>query len=58
MEERRDAGWFKNTMLPHWIADAWIAADRFAPLRWVDAICPRCEGAGKLDVENVRAMIF
>lgn len=58
LEERRELGWHRNTMLPHWLADAWIAADRHAPLRWVDCDCPVCDGEGSYMVETVRAKIF
>lgn len=58
LEERRQDGWLPNTMLDHAIADAWIAADRDAPLRWVDSKCPSCEGTGSVFIEYVQAKIF
>ena len=59
LQERRDGGiWHLNTMLPHDVADSWIAADRYAPLRWVDTACPRCDGAGSETIEHVTCKIY
>lgn len=58
LEELRNNGWHRNTMLEHHVADAWIAADRFAPIRWTDCTCPSCDGAGSVLVEYVRCKVF
>lgn len=58
LEERREDGWHANTMLAHWIADAWIKADKWAPIRWIDCDCPSCYGAGSVTVEYVRCKVF
>lgn len=60
LEERTCEGaWVHNPALPADLADAWIAADgERAPLRWADAPCPRCDGAGEYVVEYVTARIF
>lgn len=59
LEERRELGWSGNTMLPHWIADAWIKleGDR-APIRWAGCECPSCDGDGSYSVEYVRVKVF
>lgn len=58
LEERRQDGWYPNTMLDHATADASIAADRWAPVRWVDCACPSCDGSGSVLVEHFTAKIF
>ena len=59
LEERDSNGnWHHNTMLQPGLADAWIAADANAPLRWHDVPCPSCDGAGKVVIEHVRCKIF
>ena len=59
LEERRESGWFPNTMLAHDVADAWISADgERAPLRWTDCACPQCNGEGSYAVEHFQCKIF
>ena len=58
LEERRESGWYPNTMIEHSMADAWIRADKYAPLRWFTCLCPSCHGAGNVDVEHVSCKIF
>lgn len=59
LEERTQAGdWVPNTTLDHSIADAWIAQDAHAPIRWVDCACPKCGGAGEYTVEHSPCRIF
>ena len=60
LEERtQDGAWVYNDSLPQDLADAWIARDgERAPLRWADAPCPRCGGAGEYEVEFTVARIF
>lgn len=58
LEEKRESGWHSNTMLSHDVAEAWIASDRDAPLRYVTCDCPKCDGFGHYAVEYVRCKIF
>lgn len=58
LEERGQDGWYPNRTLDHALADAWIASDCNAPLRWIDCSCPSCEGTGSVLVEYVQAKIF
>lgn len=60
LEERtQDGSWVYNDSLPQDLADAWIAQEgERAPLRWADAPCPRCGGAGEYEVEFMVARIF
>lgn len=56
--ERTSDGWAPNRMLPHDLADAWIAADRYAPIRWEDCDCPVCGGTGSYELETTPCRIF
>jgi hypothetical protein len=57
--ERTDSGeWVPNTMIDHAMADAWIAADVNAPVRWEECACPVCDGAGCYMIEFPRCKIF
>jgi len=58
LEERRSDGWYANKTLDHALADAWIAADPCAPLRWSDVDCPSCDGSGSVLLEYVSCKIF
>lgn len=60
LEERAaDGSWHHNTdPAVAALADAWIASDPLAPLRWVPAPCPRCDGAGEYVVEFTPCKIF
>jgi len=58
LEERGQDGWHANTTLDHALADAWIASDHNAPLRWIDCACPNCDGTGSVLIEYVQAKIF
>lgn len=50
--------WVHNAQLDTALADAWIKSDPNAPLRWADAKCPRCDGAGEYPIEHVFCKIF
>lgn len=50
--------WVACHALSHEIADAWIATDPGAPIRWECCDCPKCSGHGKYEIENVACKIF
>jgi len=57
--ERTNAGdWIPNTILNHDLADAWIAVDKCAPLRWETCECPICAGIGSYELETTPCRIF
>jgi hypothetical protein len=59
LEERTaDGEWQHNTMLDAAIADAWLAADPWAPIRWQEVPCPQCAGRGSYEVESTACRIF
>ena len=58
MERTANGNWVPNTMLDHDLADAWIAKDRNAPIRWEDCQCPICAGAGEYELETTPCRIF
>jgi len=58
MEQNFTGDWVPNTILGHDIADAWIAEDNQAPIRWEDCECPICAGVGKYELETTPCRIF
>jgi RecJ-like exonuclease len=61
LEERTAAGdWVAQDAngLSAELADAWIASDPFAPIRWVNAPCVSCNGSGSVELEFVTCKIF
>lgn len=58
MERTESGDWVENKMLSHELADAWIAQDQDAPIRWHDCDCPVCSGAGHYELEQFCCKIF
>ena len=58
MERSESGKWLPNVLLDHHLADAWIAADPNAPIRWEPCDCPICYGAGTYELEAVACRVF
>lgn len=58
VERTANGDWVPNAMLDHTLADAWIAEDSHAPIRWDVCNCPICAGDGEYVLETTPCRIF
>lgn len=57
--EKSPDGLVPSHLVSHELADAWIKQDGDrCPLVWEDCSCPKCDGKGNYEIEQVTCKIF